>query len=89
MNYIEISFIFLNQRDFGDILAARLNEIEFESYIEIEDGLAAYIHEDFLDQKKLDSVVYQSIKYMLYFQIFVILLEAICGDSYSIAFGDG
>jgi len=26
---------------------------------------------------------------MLYFQIFVILLEAICGVSYSIAFGDG
>ena len=25
---------------------------------------------------------------MLYFQIFVILLEAICGDSYSITFGD-
>ena len=57
MNYIEISFIFLNQGDFGDILAARLNEIEFESYIEIEDGLAAYIQEDFLDQKKLDSLV--------------------------------
>ena len=26
---------------------------------------------------------------MLYFQIFVILLEAIFGDSYSITFGDG
>ena len=26
---------------------------------------------------------------MLYFQVFVILLEAICGDCYSIAFGDG
>ena len=26
---------------------------------------------------------------MLYFQIFVILLEAICGDSYSITFGNG
>ncbi len=26
---------------------------------------------------------------MLYFQLFVILLEAICGDSYSINFGDG
>jgi len=57
MNYIEISFTFLDHRDFRDILAARLNEIEFESYLDIEDGLAAYIQESLLDQKKLDSVI--------------------------------
>jgi hypothetical protein len=30
MNYIELSFSFPEEGDFADIVAARLNEIEFE-----------------------------------------------------------
>ena len=40
MNYIELSFTFPEEGDFADIVAARLNEIEFESYVETKNGVS-------------------------------------------------
>ena len=36
MNYIELSFVLQDKDRFSDIVVAKLNEIEFESYIETE-----------------------------------------------------
>ena len=57
MNYIELSFTFPDDGDFADIVAARLNEIEFESYVETKNGVAAYVQETLLDQQELDEVI--------------------------------
>ena len=34
MNYIELSFFLQDKDRFSDIVVAKLNEIEFESYVE-------------------------------------------------------
>ncbi len=57
MNYIELSFV-LQDKDFiSDIVAAKLNEIEFESYVVTEDGVNAYIQEKFYNKDKLNLVL--------------------------------
>jgi ribosomal protein L11 methyltransferase len=58
MNYIELSFTFPEEGDFADIVAARLNEIEFESYVETKNGIDAYVQEILLDQKELEQVIF-------------------------------
>ena len=45
MNYIEISFTIEKKEIFSDIIIAKLNEIEFESYLKTDNGLKAYIQE--------------------------------------------
>ena len=43
MQYTEVDIRLDSTEPFSDILVARLNEIGFESYIEDEKGLKAYI----------------------------------------------
>ena len=43
MQYFELDIRLKEVSLFADILVAKLNEIEFESYIEDENGLKAYI----------------------------------------------
>ena len=57
MKYIELSFIFSQNTDFADIVVAKLNEIEFESYVETQDGVDAYIQESLFNQEKLNEVI--------------------------------
>ena len=57
MNYIEISFTLLENEPFTDIIIAKLNEIEFESYLETDKGVKAYIQESSFNSVKLDYVI--------------------------------
>ena len=57
MKYIELSFNFSQNTDFADIVVAKLNEIEFESYVETQDGVDAYIQESLFNQEKLNEVI--------------------------------
>ena len=57
MKYIEISFTLKEKEIFSDIIIAKLNEIEFESYVETEDGVNAYIQEQLYNKKRLDVVI--------------------------------
>ena len=57
MNYIELSFVLQEKDHLLDIVVAKLNEIEFESYIETEDGVNAYIQEKFYNKEKLNLVL--------------------------------
>ena len=57
MKYIELSFSFSQNTDFADIVVVKLNEIEFESYVETQDGVDAYIQESLFNQEKLNEVI--------------------------------
>ena len=57
MKYIELSFSFSPYTDRVDIVIAKLNEIEFESYVETENGVDAYIQEGLFNQDKLMEVI--------------------------------
>ena len=57
MKYIELSFSFSPNTDHADIVIAKLNEIEFESYVETENGVDAYIQEGLFNQHKLMEVI--------------------------------
>ena len=57
MKYIELSFTFSQNTDFADIIVAKLNEIEFESYVETQDGVDAYIQESLFIQEKLNEII--------------------------------
>ena len=57
MRYIKLSFIIPKKSDFSDIVVAKLNEIEFESFVENSSGIDAYIQEQFLIKERLDSVI--------------------------------
>ena len=57
MNYIELSFVLQDKDRFSDIVVAKLNEIEFESYVETIDGVNAYIQEKMYNIDKLNLVL--------------------------------
>ena len=57
MKYTEVTFsIQPYSTDKSDILAAMAGEIGFESFTEMEDGLKAYIQDDFLDKEALEAL---------------------------------
>jgi ribosomal protein L11 methyltransferase len=59
MYYTEVNIRLNEINPFVDILVAKLNEIEFESYEEDENGLKAYIQTQLLNTNALDEVVSQ------------------------------
>lgn len=60
MNYIEVKFVCSpNNEIISSILSACLGEIGFESFIEDEKGITAYIQYDLFDQKRIDDVIEQ------------------------------
>ena len=61
MNYIEIDISLSEKSPFTDIITAKLNEIEFESYQETEYGLQAYIQKKLFTAKNyswLEQLIY-------------------------------
>ncbi|NIJ50896.1 50S ribosomal protein L11 methyltransferase [Dyadobacter arcticus] len=54
MNYIEADLKL--EPDFTEIIMAELGEASYESFVETEDGLLAYIQEGDFDQQKLDDI---------------------------------
>ena len=54
MKYIEIDIKLEKSEVFSDIVVARLNEIEFETFLENENGVRCYIQAILFDKKKLD-----------------------------------
>lgn len=55
MNYIEIDISLSEKSPFTDIITAKLNEIEFESYQETEYGLQAYIQQKLFNEDLLNN----------------------------------
>lgn len=54
MKYIEVDIEIEKSEVFSDIVVARLNEIEFETFLENENGVRCYIQAILFDKKKLD-----------------------------------
>jgi ribosomal protein L11 methyltransferase len=55
MNYIEVTATI--ESDFSEIIMAELGELGFESFVESDEGLLAYIQEDSFDENALQSVI--------------------------------
>ncbi|WP_025762582.1 50S ribosomal protein L11 methyltransferase [Dyadobacter tibetensis] len=55
MNYIEVSIQV--ESDFSEILMAELGNIDYESFVETDDGLLAYIQEELFSEVSLLEVV--------------------------------
>lgn len=58
MNYVELN-VTLNpfNRDFADIVMANLAELGFESFVDTEAGIAAYIRENLFHKSMVDEVL--------------------------------
>ena len=54
MEYIEVDIKIEKSEFFSDIVVARLNEIEFETFLENDNGVRCYIQATLFDKKKLD-----------------------------------
>ena len=54
MEYIEVDIELEKSEVFSDIVVARLNEIEFETYLENNNGVKCYIQAKLFDKMKLD-----------------------------------
>ena len=54
MEYIEVDIEIEKSEVFSDIVVARLNEIEFETFLENDNGVRCYIQSTFFDKKKLE-----------------------------------
>ena len=57
MEYTEIDIRLKPVVPFADILVARLNEIEFESYCEDENGLRAYVQTHLFDENAVKEII--------------------------------
>ncbi|OIN60028.1 50S ribosomal protein L11 methyltransferase [Arsenicibacter rosenii] len=55
MNYIELSLTL--SPDYTDILMAELGELGFESFVETDEGLLAYVTEDLFDETAIQEVI--------------------------------
>ena len=56
MNYIEYQFIVSPKEIGAEILVAELGEVGFESFIDTENGVNAYIQEELWDKNILDNI---------------------------------
>ena len=57
MEYTEIDIRLKPVMPFADILVARLNEINFESYCEDETGVKAYVQTHLLDENAVKEII--------------------------------
>jgi ribosomal protein L11 methyltransferase len=57
MEYTEVDIRLNPVAPFADILVARLNEIEFESYAEDETGVKAYVQTHLLDKNAVNEII--------------------------------
>lgn len=56
MTYLEFQFSIAPLQPASDIIIAELSEIGFESFVEHESGLTAYISESKFDERELDTI---------------------------------
>ena len=63
MEYIEVDIKIEKSEVFSDIVVARLNEIEFETFLENDNGVRCYIQAKLFDKKKLDIELYKIKQY--------------------------
>lgn len=70
MNYIELTIQVEPREQGSDVLIAQLSELEFESFVENENGFCAYIPEPAYDESKLNLVL------SLYADFFKVSYEA-------------
>ena len=63
MEYIEVDIEIEKSEVFSDIVVARLNEIEFETFLENDNGVRCYIQAKLFDKKKLDIELYKIKQY--------------------------
>jgi ribosomal protein L11 methyltransferase len=54
MNYIELAVKVEPREQGSDVLIAQLSELEYESFVENDEGFLAYIQEQFYDESKLN-----------------------------------
>ena len=57
MKYIELEFILKECDLYLDILIAKLTEINFDSYIELDNGVKAYVKKQFFNQDLIEEVI--------------------------------
>mgnify|MGYP001197451909 CR=1 FL=1 len=57
MEYIEVDIRLKEVNTYSEILIARLNEIEFESFYEYDYGLKGYVQTQLLDKDKLKNIL--------------------------------
>ena len=57
MEYTEVNIRLKEVEKFADILVARLDDIEFESFIEDEEGLKAYVQTELLDGNAVKDIL--------------------------------
>lgn len=58
MNYIEVNFTIQPYQDYlADILSNELGEIGFDSFLNTENGIVAYIQESSFDEKKIINTI--------------------------------
>jgi len=57
MEYTEVDIRLNPVAPFADILVARLNEIEFESYNEDETGVKAYVQTHLIDEDAVKEII--------------------------------
>lgn len=57
MEYTEVNIRLKEVEKFADILVARLDDIEFESFVEDGEGLKAYVQTEFLDGNAVNDIL--------------------------------
>ena len=57
MEYTEVDIRLKEAYPFADILVAKLHEIEFESYVEDENGVKAYIQTHLFDRITVNNII--------------------------------
>ncbi len=55
MNYIEVDISLSTKYPYCEIVSARLNEIKFESFLETDNGIKAYIQKDLFNSEMLEQ----------------------------------
>ena len=63
MEYTEVDIRLQEVDPFADILVAKLNEIEFESYIEDQNGLKAYIQTHLFNKSAVNEIINETAKF--------------------------
>ena len=62
MEYTEVDIRLDSVEPFADILVARFNEINFDSFLEDEKGLKAYVQTQFMNQDAVQDIIKQVAK---------------------------
>lgn len=57
MNYIEYQFDIQPKEPFGEILTAFLADLEFESFVETDNGISAYVRTDLDDESGVQQII--------------------------------